>query len=145
MEVAALKPRAPTLPSTWGFIRGRLLVTKGDYAYRVWKEFSKYLVETFGQRPPTYTSFAKYWWILKQLGLIEPLGRPRVGPKGGKPRQLYRVVPGKEPLKIWQDIGNPQYKLYGVAVRLGRRRYQRRVLKVPPKRVGRPRREKSLS
>jgi len=138
MEVV-LKPRTPTLPSTWGFIRTRLLLTRGDYTYRVWKEFSKYLIEEFGQRPPTYASFAKYWWILKRLGLIEPVGRPRQGPRGGKPRQFYRVVPGKEAEDLWPD--NPQYELYGEAVRLGRRRYRRRVLKVPPKKPGRPRRE----
>jgi len=141
MEVA-LKPRTPTLPSTWGFIRSRLLLTRGDYCYRVWQEFSKYLMEVFGQTPPTYASFAKYWWILKQLGLIEPVGLPRKGPKGGKPRQFYRIVPGKEPENLWP--GNPQFELYGESVRLGRRRYRRRVLKIPPKRVGRPRREESL-
>jgi len=141
MEVV-LKPRTPTLPSTVGFIRTRLLVTRGDYAYRVWQEFSRHLVETFGQRPPTYSSFAKYWWILKRLGLIEPVGPARPG-KGGRPRQFYRVVPGKEPEDIWPD--NPQAELYGEAVRLGRRRYRRRILKVPPKRVGRPRREESLT
>lgn len=139
MEVATLKPRAPTMASTWGFIRSRLIVRRSDYAYRVWKEFSKYLVEEFGQRPPKYPSFAKYWWILKQLGLIEPIGRPRSGPKGGKPRQFYRVVPGKEPEDLWPL--NPQAELYGEAVRLGRRRYRRRILGVPPKKIGRPKRE----
>lgn len=137
MEVV-LKPRTPTMPSTWRFIRTRLIVTRGDYCYRVWKEFSKYLVEQFGQRPPTYQSFSRYWWILKQLGLIEPLGRPRKS-KGGKPSQLYRVVPGREPESTWPT--NPQFEMYGVNVRLGKRRYKRRVLKIPPPPPGRPRRE----
>jgi len=136
MEVV-LKPRTPTLPSTGGFIRSRLLITKGDYAYRVWQAFSRLLVEVHGQKPPRYSSFAKYWWILKQLGLIEPIGAPTRGPKGGRPRQLYRIVPGKEPERLWPT--NPQYEMYGEAVRLGRRRYRRRVLKIPPKGVGRPR------
>jgi len=129
------------ITNTWGFIRTRLLVTRSDYCYRVWHEFSRYLIEEFGQRPPTYASFAKYWWILKQLGFIEPIGPPRTG-KGGKPRQFYRIVPGKEPEDLWP--GNPQYELYGEPVRLGRRRYRRRILKLPPKKPGRPKGE-SLS
>lgn len=134
---AALKPRSPT-ESTWEFIRTSLLISKGDYIYRVWKKFSRYLIEEFGMRPPTYPSFARYCWILKQLGLIEPFGPPRKG-KSGKPRQFYRIVPGKESKDLWPL--NPQYEVYGEAVRLGRRRYRRRVLKLPPKPVGRPRRE----
>lgn len=130
-----LKPRAPTV-STWKFIRTRLLVTKGDYAYHVWKQFSKFLAEQYGQEPPTYLSFARYWWLLKELGLIEPVGRPKKS-RRGKPRQLYRVVPGKESEKLWPS--NPQVQMYGESVRLGRRRYRRRILKVPPKPVGRPR------
>jgi DNA-binding PadR family transcriptional regulator len=152
MEIP-LKPRTPTLPSTWDFIRSRLLLTKGDYAYSVWQRFSAYLVEVFGQKPPKYSSFAKYWWILKKLGLIEPIGPPRKG-KGGKPRQFYRITPGKEPIEIWRKIGNPQAELDTLKgriwidpvtkervpkSRLGARRYRRRVLKVPPKKVGRPR------
>lgn len=139
MEV--LKPRVPTAPSTWRFIRTRLLITKSDYAYNVWKAFSKYLIEQFGQKPPRYSSFAKYWWILKELGFIEPIGKPKKGPKGGKPRQLYRVAPGKEDEKLWPS--NPQYEIYGERVRLGRRRYRRRILEVPPKKVGRPKKIES--
>jgi len=137
MEVL-LKPRNPAIPSTWRFIRTWLLVTGGDYCYRVWKAFSKSLVEEHGQRPPTYQSFSRYWWNLKQLGLIEPLGRPRKS-KGGKPLQLYRVVPGRESEKEWPK--NPQFEMYGEKVRLGKRRYKRRVLGIPPLPSGRPRRE----
>jgi len=129
----ALQPRSPQI-STWRFIRTRLLITGGDYCYGVWRAFKDYLEQVHGMKAPRYSSFAKYWWVLKKLGFIEPFMRVRG--KAGIPRVLYRVVPGKEDERLWPS--NPQVELFGDRVRLGRRRYRRRVLKVPPKPVGRP-------
>lgn len=134
MEVA-LKPRRPDRASTWRFIRTRLLTTGGDYCYHVWQLFCEELIEVHNMKPPKYESFKKYWYVLKKLGLIEPVGKPIKG-KSGKPRQLYRIVPGKEDERMWPS--NPQAALYGDKVKLGRRRYRRRVLKIPPLPVGRP-------
>ena len=150
MEVM-LKPRAPSGVSTAEFIRTRL--RKGDYCYRVWKEFSSYLIEQHGERPPKFSSFARYWWILHQIGLIEHIGRPKPM-KRGRPAQLYHVVPGLEGSPKWK---NPQAEFdilkgrlftdpaTGEKIpvsRLGARRYRRRVLKLPPRRPGRPRKVK---
>lgn len=129
----ALKPRSPQI-STWRFIRTRLLVTGGDYCYGVWRAFKAYLERVHGMEAPEYRSFARYWWLLKKLGFIEPFRRVRG--KAGKPRVLYRIVPGKEDERLWPS--NPQAYVYGDRVRLGRRRYRRRVLKIPPLPIGRP-------
>jgi len=153
MSVVTLKPRAPTIVSTAGFIRSRLLITKGEYCYRTWKEFSTYLVEIHNEKPPKFQSFARYWWILKELGLIEPVGRPKPG-KSGRPTQFYRVVPGMEDSPLWKNPQaefdiikgriwlDPVTKIEVPKTRLGARRYRRRVLKLPPRKPGRPRKVK---
>jgi len=61
----------------------------------------------------------------------------KTNPDIEKPLQFYRVVLGREPEDLWPT--NPQFEMYGVNVRLGKRRCKRRVLKIPP--PGRPRRE----
>ena len=152
MEVV-LKPRQPTVVSTAGFIRTRLRVTKGDYCYRTWKEFSSYLVEQVSEKPPKFTSFARYWWILKELGLIEPFGKPKPS-KRGRPAVFYRVVAGMESSPKWKNpqaefdiikgrlFLDPSTKEKVPKSRLGARRYRRRVLGLPPRKPGRPRKVK---
>jgi len=53
-------------------------------------------------RKITYGSVRRYFWILKLLGLIEPTVR---GPseRGGWPKQLYRIVPGREEDHRWYN------------------------------------------
>ena len=146
----ALKPRAPTVVSTAGFIRTRLRLTKGDFCYHVWKEFSSYLVEQVSEKPPKFTSFARYWWILKELGLIESFGKPKPS-KRGRPAVFYRVVAGMEGSPKWKNpqaefdiikdrlFLDPSTKEKVPKSRLGARRYRRRVLGLPPRKPGRPR------
>ena len=151
--VQVLKPRAPTMISTATFIRDHLQTTKGDYCYHVWKLFSAYLTNIQFETPPKYDSFKRYWWILSNLGLIEPIGPPQKG-KRGLPIQLYRIKPGMAESPKWR---NPQAELDILrgrlwldpatkrkipVTRLGARRYRRRVLKLPPRKPGRPRKVK---
>jgi len=140
-------PRKRPAVTRWGvfvstslWIKEHLLEVGADYTYNMWVQFKDYL-ERRGICPPypapSYQSFARYIWIMKKIGLIEPVGKERS--KSGKPRVYYRIVPGKE--KLEEPWANPQAYLYGEKVKLGKRRYGRRVLKRPPKPVGRPRKE----
>ncbi|MEM4972436.1 MAG: hypothetical protein QXR87_01810 [Candidatus Hadarchaeales archaeon] len=78
---------------------------------------------------------------MKKLGLIRRAGRA-VNLRTGKIVTLYRIVPGKEDDPLWE--GYPRRKLAEIRgwkpVHLGKRRYRRRVLGVPPLPRGRPRR-----
>jgi len=135
------------IPGTADFIRNRLLGVGEDYAYNVWKLFSKKL-RSIGQRSPHFTSFVKYWKILEELNLIEFV-REEKG-RGRFPRRICRVVKANINSKDWD---NPQAALdlrkgrvwinpdTGEKVpisRLGKRRYSRRVMGKPPGKPGRP-------
>ncbi len=71
------------------------------------------------KKKTSYNSCRRYFWILKKLGLIEPTRR-EMG-RGVIPKQLYRIVPGKEDALEWRA---PQVALYP-STRLGRSRYRR--------------------
>ena len=135
MSLKPRKKRPPIIP-TGEWIRDHLMLVGEDYAYSMWKQFSTYLILRGVTPPPSYQSFARYIWILKRLRLIQPT-RIEYTPHG-KPRQYYRLTPGAEFRE--EEWKNPQKILYGEKVALGRRRYRRRVLKLPPKPRGRPRR-----
>jgi len=71
-------------------------------------------------KPSTsYESVRRYFYILKNLGLIEPTRR-EVG-RAPIPKQLYRIVPGMEDAPEWY---RPQIAMYP-DTRWGRRRYAR--------------------
>jgi hypothetical protein len=120
--------RAPII-GTGVWIRNHLLTVGADYTYNMWKRFSEFLESQGVGPPPKYQSFAHYVWVLKEIGLIKPVERERG--ISGFPRTYYTIAPGREvDLEAWK---NPQAKKYGKKVKLGRRRYRRRILKIPPK------------
>lgn len=83
--------------SEW--IRGYLLTFGVGYPYRMWKEY-RVFAEYLGIKPGSYTVFARHIWLLKKLGLIEPV---KVEPRpGGLPRVYYRVKPGAELSPLWR-------------------------------------------
>jgi len=55
----------------------------------------------------SYNSVRRYFWILRKLGLVE-YTRREIG-QGAIPKQLYRIVPGKESDSRWSA---PQSALY---------------------------------
>ncbi len=72
------------------------------------------------KRKTSYMSAARYFYILKRLGLIEPTRREFGA--GPIPKQLYRIVPGMADDPRWAA---PQVALYP-ETRLGPRRYAKR-------------------
>jgi len=72
------------------------------------------------KKKTSYGSARRYFWICKKLGLIEPTRR--VMGRGVIPKQLYRIVPGREHDPRWSA---PQVALYP-DTQLGRSRYGRR-------------------
>jgi len=71
------------------------------------------------KKKTSYASVRRYFYILKRLGLIEPTRR--VWGRGTIPKQLYRIVPGKEVAPEW---AHPQVELYP-ATRWGGARYEK--------------------
>jgi hypothetical protein len=71
------------------------------------------------KKKTSYDSVRRYFWILKKLGLVEPTRR-EMG-RGAIPKQLYRIVPGKENDDRW---GAPQEALYPDTA-LGGTRYKK--------------------
>lgn len=149
-RVEQLTKRGPQ-PGTADFIKSHLQRTGEDYIYHAYKVFCEKL-RAIGQRCSSYDSFRKYWWICAQMDLIEFVREQPIG--NLQPRRYYRLVRSNINSKVWQ---NPQAgldlrmgrttpdpatgKMVPVS-RLGRRRYRRRVLKVPPLARGRPRKPK---
>ena len=75
-------------------------------------------------KPTTsYDSIRKYFYILRELGLIEFV--EEAPSAAGFPRQLYRIIPGMEEDPRW---GAPQVELYP-ATALGKRRYRKKIEK----------------
>lgn len=72
------------------------------------------------KKKTSYASARRYFWILKKLGLVQPTRR--VMGKGLIPKQLYRIVPGRENDSRW---AHPQIALYP-STGAGRSRYRRR-------------------
>jgi len=132
------RKKRPPIIKTGLWIRDHLMTVGEDYTYRMWQDFVFHLKSVGEYVPvtpyPSYQSFARYVWILKKIGLIEPTRIERS--ISGRPRQYYRIRPGMEYSKAWE---NPQKALYGDKVVLGRRRYRKKILKLPPRPVGRPR------
>ncbi|MEM4429674.1 MAG: hypothetical protein QXM08_00740, partial [Thermofilaceae archaeon] len=56
--------------SEW--IRGYLLTFGKGCPYEMWKRYCEF-AERLGIRPGSYISFARHVWLLKRLGLIEPI------------------------------------------------------------------------
>ncbi len=79
------------------WIRGYLLTFGEGYPYGMWKTWKEF-AEQIRIKPGTYTSFARYMWILKKLGLIIP---SRTEVTKGIPRTYYIIKPGMEDSPIW--------------------------------------------
>jgi hypothetical protein len=82
------------------FIREYLLEHGEAYPQEIWralKEKRKSLGIAYG----TVRSFhLNYIYVLKKLGLIQPVRREKVNPKWF-PRTYYRIVPGMEDSPLW--------------------------------------------
>ena len=103
---------------TGEFIRDFLLRHGEAYPNQVYSAFRKeYKKERY---VTSYASFRKYFYILKELGLIEFL-REEPSSKGGFSRRIYRITPGKEDSEKWLS---PQVELYP-ATALGASRYSK--------------------
>jgi len=99
-------------------IREFLLEARTGGSYDFYKEFRELKPTT------SYASVRRYFWILKELGLIEFV---RVAPSAaGFPRRLYRIVPGREDDPRW---GYPQIAMFPTSGFGGRRgkRYRKWV------------------
>jgi len=140
-------------PGTGTFIRDHLSSVLEDYVYNSYKAFCQSLKKV-GQRCPTYNSFRVYWCVCVEMDLLQFVHEEPS--EFGQPRRYYRLVQKNVNSPVWN---NPRASLdlrKGHTVpdpltgkpipisRLGRRRYSRRVLGVPPKRVGRPRKPKPI-
>ncbi len=94
-------------------IREFLLKVGEAYPYWFYRCFKKVKPST------SYQSVARYFYILRRLGLIEPT---RVEPSRSRfPRHYFRIVPGREDDPAWF---HPQEVLYPETA-LGARRYSR--------------------
>jgi hypothetical protein len=133
----------PPSESTAQFVKDFLLKQgKGysyGYSYGMWKAWCDHL-HSLGFKGPKIESFRKYLYILSELGLIRKAkGAPSYKIQGRFLRVYYELVPSQiANEKAWK---NPSVALYGEKARLGRRRYRKKVLHLPPKSVGRPRRQ----
>lgn len=78
--------------------------------FKLWRQFKK---------STSYDSVRRYFYILKELGLIEPV-RFTPGQRGFR-KHLYKVVPGTEEDPRWTF---PQRELYPDTA-LGRRGYEK--------------------
>ncbi|MGA2767165.1 MAG: hypothetical protein ABSF24_02465 [Candidatus Bathyarchaeia archaeon] len=125
----------PPSESTAIFVKDFLLKHGKGYSYGMWKAWSDHL-HSLGFKEPKIESFRKYLWILTKLGLIRKTKAPSYKIQSRFLREYYELNPkqiGNE--KAW---ANPSFTLYGDKARLGRRRYRKRILGLPPKKVGRP-------
>lgn len=96
-------------------IRNFLLRVGSGGPYDFFREF-RLVKET-----TSYASIRKYFYILRELGLIEFV--EEAPSAGGFPRRLYRIVPGMEDDPRW---GAPQVELYP-ATKFGKRRYRKKI------------------
>lgn len=143
----------PPSESTATFVRDWLLKHKKDYPYGMWKAWRDYL-HGFGFKEPKLESFRKYLWILTKLSLIR---RTEVAPyeiESRFLRQYYELVPRQVnneeawanpsaalDLRQGRTIPDPQTGEPIPLSRLGRRRYRKKILGLPPKPIGRPKRQ----
>lgn len=146
-----LRKRGPS-PGTGDFIRNYLQKVGSDYANNIYRCFCKEL-KSLGQQCPSYASFAKYMGVCAQMDLIEFV---REEPLPNKiSRRYYRLVKRNINSKAWQNpraaldvaqghvLPDPVTGKLEPISRLGKRRYRRWTRKEPPKRVGRPKKERA--
>ena len=126
----------PPSESTARFIKDFLTKHGKGYAYGLWQAWSEHLHKK-GFKEPKIESFRKYLWVLVKLNLIKKTKAPAYRIRSRFIREYYELVPSQiANKKAW---ANPSVALYGERARLGRRRYRKKVLHLPPKKVGRPR------
>ena len=135
----------PPSESTATFIKNRLSVLEKDYPYNMWKSWCQHLSE-LDMKGPKYSSFKVYLRVVVHAGLIRRTSTPPdvvefVDEHGLKPfkRSYYELVP--EQIGNEESWRNPQVAVHGERVRLGKRRYRRKILGIPPMKRGRPRKE----
>jgi len=116
-------------PLTGRAIKEYLLQVGEGYAFDFYRQFKI----IFPEKKTSYDSVRRYFYILRELGLIE-YTRTIKG-RGKFPVRLHRIVPGMEDDPRWDA---PQVELYP-ATKLGRERYRKRIERGEP--VPRGRRE----
>lgn len=87
-------------------IRLYLLHGGEGYCYGFWKIWRHVNAKS------SYKSVMNYFWILKELGLIEFVSE-RKG-EGNFNRRLYRVVPGMETADAWKNPAKSLYPITGL-------------------------------
>lgn len=139
-------------PSTSQFIRKHLESVGEDYVNGTYKAFCK-LLKSMEQKCPTYNSFRSYWNVLSTLGLIEFTREESTAKKHLFPKHYYQLNPQKINSKDWKNpraaldmrlghtVSDPVTGEPKAKSQLGRRRYDRWVKKIPPKRAGKAARE----
>jgi hypothetical protein len=134
----------PPSESSATFIKNTLLKVKKDYPYSLWRKWKVHL-EAKGFKAPKYSSFRVFLYACKRAGLVRRTSSPPdvvEYANGLKPfkRSYYELVPGEvDNLEKWR---NPQVAVWGVTAGYGRDKYRKKVLGIPPKPVGRPRKER---
>lgn len=97
------------------YIREFLLTVGEAYPYWVYKCFKKIKPST------SYQSIARYFWILRKIGVIEETRTEKSMSRFD--RKYFRIVPGMEDHPAWL---HPQQYLYP-ETRLGAKRYHKGV------------------
>jgi len=135
----------PPSESTSQFIRKYLTEKGKSYPWKMYRLWCFHL-KRLGMKSPKFDSFRKYIWVLTKLGLIRRTKSPPYKPLSPILRVYYELVPktlvpkSVDVDKAWK---NPQRALFGEKMRLGRRRYRRRILKKPALVPGRPKGSRS--
>jgi len=107
VERMAEKVRGWIIAPTGLFIRDYLLKHKRGYGQEIWRSLKAERAER-GIITGSYQSFrVNYIYVLKKLGLIEPVKRERVHPKMFA-RTYYSIIPGREDDPAWR---HPQIAL----------------------------------
>jgi len=107
LKVSVMAERGWIYFPTGLFIRDYLVEHKEAFPQEIWRALREKRKEK-GIMYGSYQSFrVNYIYVLKKLGLIEPVRRRRVHPKWF-PRQYYRIVSGMEDDPRW---AHPQIAL----------------------------------
>jgi len=135
----------PPSESTSHFIRKHLTEKRKSYPWKMYRLWCLHL-QQLNMKTPKFESFRKYIWVLTKLGLIRRTKSPPYKPLSPILRVYYELAPKKlvpknvDVDKAWK---NPQRALFGEKMRLGRRRYRRRVLNRLALAPGRPKGSRS--
>jgi hypothetical protein len=89
------------------WVRGYLREHGRGYPYGMWRRWLVF-AGAAGCRRGTYTSFVRFLWILKRLGLVREAGGEETG--RGFPRTYYELVPGMEESELWSNPVKALYK-----------------------------------